>query len=231
MDEGDWAVIAALTTAQERERVRATLTPDNSERFDLFWLKLGEAKDQPQRIHALSTELVRILRRALPDDQLPRWRWHSGATVPAREAEALELLFGTQDPPSALPPPPSPTSSATPSPAEVWHEATQRLLSAPAFDDQQLLSAQQDPLQPNLIRLERADGAFQLPAFQFGPRREPIPLVLAVNELLGADEDPWAAADWWLEYNLWLHAAPVAVLSYVPDDYVLSAALTALEGP
>jgi hypothetical protein len=75
-----------------------------------------------------------------------------------------------------------------------------------------------------LIRLTRPDGSVHLPAFQLDPNGIPLPLVVSVNEVLDAANDPWGAADWWLGQNAWLGAAPAEVLGQVSAEALLAAA-------
>lgn len=87
-----------------------------------------------------------------------------------------------------------------------------------------------DPDLPGLIRLPRPDGRVSLPAFQFTRAGQPKPLVLRINELLGADTDPWAAADWWLCPNIWLAGTPADLLDALDDHVMVAAAVVAVEG-
>jgi hypothetical protein len=75
-----------------------------------------------------------------------------------------------------------------------------------------------------LIRLERGDGVVQLPAFQFDAAGRPIQIVLTVNRLLGAEDDPWGAADWWLGPNAWLGAVPADLIGQVDENVLLATA-------
>jgi hypothetical protein len=83
-------------------------------------------------------------------------------------------------------------------------DVRERLRESPALTADQIRSAGWNPANPLLIRLESASGDVRFPAFQFDPAGQPIATVLTVNERLGADDDPWGAADWWLGDNAWL---------------------------
>jgi len=103
---------------------------------------------------------------------------------------------------------------------EAW------LLAAPSLSEQEVMALGVAPRQPGLIRLPGRDeqGQPRLPAFQFGPDGQPVPVVLAVNELLGAGTDPWGAADWWLGENAWLDAIPADLIDRAADAVLLKAA-------
>ncbi|WP_406179544.1 hypothetical protein [Streptomyces sp. NBC_01006] len=105
----------------------------------------------------------------------------------------------------------------------VLGEVRDRLLAAPALGDAEVLEAGSDPYAPYLIRLPAPGGLIRLPAFQFTAGGRVRPAVREVNLLLGADEDPWGAADWWLSPNAWLagYPAPVALLD-TPDEQRLA---------
>jgi hypothetical protein len=102
----------------------------------------------------------------------------------------------------------------------------QWLSRRPALSIEQVRSAGSDPGQPFLIRLDAAGGGFRFPAFQFDPAGRPIETVLAINALLGADDDPWGVADWWLGDNAWLDAVPAELIGS-RDDVLLAAAAAA----
>ena len=63
-----------------------------------------------------------------------------------------------------------------------------------------------------LLGLRRCRG-YLYPAFQFDPRRRDVfAEVRAVNELLGAAEDPWGVASWWVSANARIDAAPMELV-------------------
>ncbi len=49
-------------------------------------------------------------------------------------------------------------------------------------------------------------------------------MVLAVNRLLAARDDPWGVADWWLGGNAWLADVPAELLGEVDDEVLVRAA-------
>ncbi|GAB3408124.1 hypothetical protein [Flindersiella endophytica] len=109
-------------------------------------------------------------------------------------------------------------------PNELLREVEQRLLAEPALSAEDVRSAEVDPDQPNLIRLTRPDGTVVLPRFQFDLMVQPHPIVLAVNETLKADGDPWGVASWWLGRHSWLDAKPADLLDQDQDAKLLTAA-------
>lgn len=100
------------------------------------------------------------------------------------------------------------------------------LLAAPSLSEQEVRALGIAPERPDLIRLpgKDQDSRPRLPAFQFGADGQLVPIVLAVNELLGAGTDPWGVADWWLGENAWLDAVPANLIGRVADTVLLQAA-------
>ncbi|MFG2616679.1 hypothetical protein ACGFXC_03585 [Streptomyces sp. NPDC048507] len=112
----------------------------------------------------------------------------------------------------------------------VLGEVRDRLLAAPSLGDAQVLEGGCDPYAPGLIRLRAAGGLIRLPAFQFTADGAVRERVRAVNLVLGADADPWGAADWWLSPNAWLAAVPAALLATEGERGLLAAARYLTEG-
>ncbi|GAA2296756.1 hypothetical protein OKJ48_30630 [Streptomyces kunmingensis] len=76
-----------------------------------------------------------------------------------------------------------------------------------------------------LIVLTDENEVDRVPAFQLPEGSgAPYPVVIEINKILSADEDPWGAADWWLGVNVWLGAAPASLLGTGVDHALLSAA-------
>lgn len=109
-------------------------------------------------------------------------------------------------------------------PVDAW------ILAAAADSPKNIRRRGVDPDMPGLIRLHRPDGQVSLPRFQFTRAGEPKPLVLRINELLGADTDPWGVADWWLCPNIWLAGTPAELLGTLDDHVMVAAAVAAVEG-
>jgi hypothetical protein len=106
----------------------------------------------------------------------------------------------------------------------ILRDVTERLLGAPALTESEVRRRGADPADPGLIRLDRADGGWQWPEFQFARAGGPWPVVRAVNQLLGAAADPVGTADWWLSKNGWLDDEPQRLIGTVPDDLLMQAA-------
>lgn len=118
-------------------------------------------------------------------------------------------------------------SPVAPSPAAVpddFDEAADWLLAAPALTGQQVRDGGADPSEPGLIRLAGPDGRERIPAFQFSPAGTPIAVVLRINRLLDAEDDPFGVADWWLGRNAWLDAVPAELIGQVDDELLVRAA-------
>jgi hypothetical protein len=123
----------------------------------------------------------------------------------------------------SLPRPPGVTPIGKPS-VHTWvHEA-------PAWSASRLRRMGVDPERAGLIRFRKPDGPLSLPLFQFTRAGDPKPLVLRINEVLGADADPLGAADWWLCPNVWLDGTPAELLGVADDHVLLAAAVAAVEG-
>ena len=107
---------------------------------------------------------------------------------------------------------------------QILRDVAARLLGAAALSAEELRGLGLDPDDPDLIRLARADGSYQWPAFQFEPRRSVPDVVRGINRLLGARADPLGVADWWLSRNGWLGDAPYRLVGQIPDDLLRQAA-------
>ncbi|WP_328876693.1 hypothetical protein OHT76_34325 [Streptomyces sp. NBC_00287] len=78
--------------------------------------------------------------------------------------------------------------------------------------------------EPLLIVLSGEDGRRRLPLFQFEAGTLPWRIVPEVNSVLGAETDPWGAADWWLSRTTWWDGAPAELLGRGRDAELLGAA-------
>ena len=80
-----------------------------------------------------------------------------------------------------------------------------------------------------LLGLPR-DRRFLYPAFQFDPlRRDVFPEVRTVNELLGAADDPWGVASWWVSVNARIDSAPLELVGTDRSADLLAVATAAVE--
>ncbi|MBW5484889.1 hypothetical protein GPJ59_24135, partial [Streptomyces bambusae] len=112
----------------------------------------------------------------------------------------------------------------------VLGEVRDRLLAAPAVGDAEALEGGCDPYEPGLIRLRGTGGFVRLPVFQFAPDGGPRAVVREVNLLLGADRDPWGAADWWLSTDPGLGRVPAGLLGGPDEGRLLPAARSRAAG-
>ncbi|MER7705064.1 hypothetical protein ABTX81_19485 [Kitasatospora sp. NPDC097605] len=140
----------------------------------------------------------------------------AGATPPNHAAAQA----GATPPDRATPPDGAPPGDSAPPPdADDW------LLAADSVSAADYRAGGHDPGDPDLIRLTDRQGTVRLPAFQFdGASGRPLPVVVAVNRLLDADDDPWGVADWWLGANAWLEAVPARLLGTTGEHALLAAA-------
>ncbi|MFB7473582.1 hypothetical protein [Kitasatospora sp. NPDC056184] len=112
-----------------------------------------------------------------------------------------------------------PSEATPPDDADDW------LLAADSVTASAYRAGGHDPADPDLIRLTDRQGTVRLPSFQFdGASGRPLPVVVAVNRLLDADDDPWGVADWWLGANAWLDAVPARLLGTAGEHTLLAAA-------
>ncbi|MEU8147476.1 hypothetical protein [Nonomuraea sp. NPDC048901] len=171
----------------------------------------------------IAEDLADRLRKQLPHDHPfvealsgPVERW---APTPARRAKDLAAWLRLADPLRArLVGGPVTTAD------EVDRAAVSELLAAPALRADELTANGQDPEDPGLIRLEDADGSPCWPAFQFAGDGSPLPIVLSINQILEAADDPFGAAGWWLGDNGRLGGAPARLIGRLPDERLLAAA-------
>lgn len=158
-------------------------------------------------------------RRALaaPESRFVHGTGQGGATDLGDWLRPVDLLrqHVARSDPDAQPPPTAET---------VMGRATGRLLAASALSEAELRARGQDPGDADLIRLDRADGTGQWPAFQFGPDGAPLDLVRTINQILGVADDPWGVADWWLGPNSWLPSAPAQLIGRVDAQELIDAA-------
>lgn len=132
------------------------------------------------------------------------------------------------------------------SPEAVWQRARRRLLAVPHLSEPHLPEPPgdgegqdnwQDNWQDNepgdgqgraandgLIRLPRPDGGRQLPRFQFDDALQPHDLVVRVNRLLDAEDDPWGVADWWVSPHAVLVDPPATLLGTARESEIWAAA-------
>lgn len=105
-----------------------------------------------------------------------------------------------------------------PDPDRVDAEAEARIWTVPLL----AVQATGRPLR-NMLVLNR-EGDRVAPVFQFDHHRRLLTFAAEVNELLGADDDPWGVASWWLTPHAALHGIPADELRIGAQELVLAAA-------
>lgn len=106
---------------------------------------------------------------------------------------------------------------------ELDVEVRSRLLALPRLSAGQVLANDVDPHRPELIRLTDAEGEVWFPRFQFDDRGSPMPVILEINDLLGASDDPWGMTCWWVDPHARLAAVPTDLLGRDEDLLRLAA--------
>ncbi len=202
-----WDEILELASAAQGDRLRALVS--------------GVAEPDPaEAMAALADELIDILPGDHPVAALLRAGVMYSSAVqdpPATElAESLvrlSLLVLRAD-----------RSAWQACPKDDFDRRVQgRLLSLPAITPDEagpIASAS-----AHLIRLPRPGLTWQIPAFQFAETGDPWPVVSEVNQLLGAESDPWGVTCWWVDPHARLGAAPAQLLGTGQDSLLRRAAL------
>ncbi|MDW8805819.1 DUF3168 domain-containing protein [Streptomyces scabiei] len=218
MDEDEARLIGALT--RDRQGIREKLTPEDRNQLDALLDLAAEGGDEGRQ-RAVARAVAAHLRAALPEEDVRAVeRRFSGTPSPLPHVLLASFAsFGDRSAgPYATGPSVSDGAEDQPSPYE-------RLLAEPALSEDDLRdNFGVETIAPELIRLRRCDGTEGLPAFQFDGSGRPRDVVVAVNRLLGAAEDPWGVADWWLGPNPWLAAPPATLLGRGLDGQLLAAA-------
>ncbi|MFB7377946.1 DUF3168 domain-containing protein [Kitasatospora purpeofusca] len=184
---------------------------------------------EPERT---ARRIVRLVLAALPDEHPVRAaladsvRYSRAVRLESANRDAvlqvLDLVRGRSTDDGGPEAPPEPEPNALPVPPE---DADDWLLAADSVSAADYRSGGHDPADPDLIRLTDRQGTVRLPSFQFdGASGRPLPVVVAVNRLLDADDDPWGVADWWLGANAWLDAVPARLLGTPGEHGLLAAA-------
>jgi hypothetical protein len=249
MDANDLSILAAL--AKNFDAVRSLLRAADREQLDRLLALFATASDE-QHADAVGEAVALHLSSKLSSTDRDRLRLLPRSGVAELDRTALRELAARFDyqgsvlgPPAAGPPaggqptsgqpaagpavpgqPPLPAAADTP-----WERIRARLLSEASLSEEQVgLLLGHDPWDRNLIRLTDRAGEVRLPTFQFGEDGAPLPVVLCINEELGADRDPWGVADWWLGRNHWFDTPPAHALGRVPDDELIAVARAVGEG-
>ncbi|MFD7415455.1 hypothetical protein [Kitasatospora purpeofusca] len=182
--------------------------------------------------------IVRLVLAALPDEHPVRAplgdsvRYSQAVRLESANRDAvLQVLRLAREGSTAVTGPTTPAVPGTPADPEPDalptppEDADDWLLAADSVSAADYRSGGHDPADPDLIRLTDRQGTVRLPSFQFdGASGRPLPVVVAVNRLLDADDDPWGVADWWLGANAWLDAVPARLLGTPGEHGLLAAA-------
>jgi hypothetical protein len=222
VDENDLSILAAL--AANFDAVRGLLAQADREQLDRLLALFATASDE-QHADAVGEAVALHLSSKLAPTDRDRLRLGSGVAELDRAAlRQLAARFDFRQPAGGQTAEPAAEGTA-------WERIRARLLSEASLSEEQVgLLLGQDPWHPHLIRLTDRAGEVRLPAFQFGADGVPLPVVLTVNEELGAGRDPWGVADWWLGRNHWLDTPPAHALGRVPDDELIAVARAVGEG-
>jgi hypothetical protein len=221
--------------AENWDSVGGHLTAGQTRRFRALAGKFASPGATPRDRLRATEELADMLSAVLPADHPVRRAIADSGTSRSQltlepDLELIEDLqrlleagFRRLSGPGA-----GPGVPGAPSPEEIERDAMARLAAAPALSARALRSRGGDPSQQHLIRLDGLDGP-RFPLFQFDAAGQPYRLVLSINALLDADEDPWGVADWWLGRHAWLGRTPAESIGQVADDLLLATARAMVE--
>lgn len=215
-----WAETVGYLTAEDLQ-----LVGDTARLTAAAAAGTGDTRDA----RAAMLRLTTVLDDRLPGGHPVSIAISSGVMLagPAAFTSQLPAVAASLDAIVALRPAAAADEDAGPAQAAVpgdFDEAADWLLAAPALTGQQVLDGGADPRAAGLIRLAGPDGRQQIPAFQFSLAGQPIAVVLTVNRLLDAEDDPFGVADWWLGRNAWLDAVPAELIGQVDDELLVRAA-------
>lgn len=205
------------------EDVMSRLGPEEADEIRRLVASLGDLRST-----TASADIADLLTEALQADHPVRRALAKGYMLAPSPLVSPTLVAALRDRAAAPGQPPRDEFPSHAAITVILLAVRQRLLSAPALTEEQVRQRGADPDDQRLIALRGLGGQWQWPVFQFGPGGPP-PVVLAVNEVLGAAADPVAAADWWLSRNGWLDNRPSELIGTVPDERLLSAARAATE--
>ncbi|WP_411113626.1 hypothetical protein [Streptomyces sp. 029-5] len=180
--------------------------------------------------------LLLALAEALPPDHpvaqaiLRQANWRAPdvldrAAIDAEAAAILSLAGLSFEPQDATDTAMTDAAAAAPGPAALMDLVRRRVLAAtPVLSDDEARALGRHGAARDLIRLDRPGEATALPRFQFEPSGRPREVVVRVNQLLGAERDPWGVTAWWLATNVWLGDPPADLLGADRDDDLVACA-------
>ncbi|MFJ4467876.1 DUF3168 domain-containing protein [Streptomyces sp. NPDC089424] len=218
MDEYEERLLMALT--RDRQEIRGKISPENRNQLDAL-LDLAAEGGEERRQRAVAVAVAAHLRAALPEQEVLAVHRRFSDTVTAPPHELLARLTSFSGRSAAL----HGAGSAAADGEDALPSPYERLLAEPALSEDDLReNLGVEATAPELIRLRRSDGTETLPAFQFHGDGRPRDVVVAINRMLGAQDDPWGVADWWLGPNPWLATSPASLLGAGLDGQLLAAA-------
>ena len=226
-----WDEIRALASEEQWERVRAlvagTAEPDPREALaalaDELWdilppdheicdiMRTGVMFSPPVDAATADAELLEelwLLSNLVLDPGESAWR--------GRHPELDDLVDLAEDPAGA---------------DDIDQMVEERLLRLPSLTPEEARLHGVDPDDTRLIRLPRPGAVpeFQLPEFQFAPVGGAWDIVMEVNQVLDAADDPWGVMCWWVDPHARLGDAPARLLGHGQDNLILRAARTMVE--
>ncbi len=209
---------ALAVLAGEWDDIRERIGPDAADALSVLVGELA-AEGDAELSKEIAEEIVDLLRGRLPVGHPFRQAViEDERRLATARAVDLAAWFRLVEPLRGL------VGESAPTAEQVAAEGTAWPLSAAALTEDEVRERGHDPGDPDLIRLDRADGTAQWPAFQFGTDGAPLAIVRKINRILAADEDPFGAADWWLGENAWLQAVPARSIGRVSEVSLIEAA-------
>ncbi len=183
-----WPDVAAQLSPEQIGFVRRSLAAAvHGAEWDPGRLLTVVAEHEPE-----DSELWRALAR--PGERLVAEARPDVGAAASRLRWTIELLEGAHH-----------EETATTDVDEIEEEAEDRLFTVP------MTPATPDAARRQILVIDH-QGMSRAPMFQFNPHGEPLGEVVEVNAVLGAANDPWGVASWWL--------TPHATLQAIPADAV-----------
>jgi rhodanese-related sulfurtransferase len=228
-----WAEIRALASDEQWERVRAlvagTAESDAREAYAALADELGDILPPDHEISVMMRTGVMsgtATDAATADAQMLEELWLLSDLVLDPGESAWRAAHGDTDLP-VFDPPGTAFGAAT----DFDRLVEARLLSLPALTPDDARQRGVDPDDARLIRLPRPGAApdFQLPAFQFAPTGGAWDIVMEVNQVLDAADDPWGVMCWWVDPHARFGDAPADLLGHGQDGLIRRAARAVVE--
>ncbi|MCW2933757.1 MAG: hypothetical protein JWM19_4719 [Actinomycetia bacterium] len=239
-----WAEIRALASDEQWERVRAlvagTAESDAREAYAALADELGDILPPDHEISVMMRTGIMsgtAADAATADAQMLEELWLLSDLVldPGESAWRAAHAAGTDSPGTdfgaadRLEPGHSDADIGAATDFDRLVEA--RLLGLPALTPDDARQRGVDPDDARLIRLPRPGAApeFQLPKFQFAPTGGAWDIVMEVNQVLDAADDPWGVTCWWVDPHARFGDAPADLLGHGQDGLIRRAARAVVE--